>query len=204
MIFRAGMVLGLLGMFSMSASAALTLEETARQVIMGFQHKDAKLINSLIDKKTGLYVLYHRGASLDYEHLTQIDFNRPVPEYLYWPSAGDHIPRDDEFDRKTTPHFDCADKMRWDRTGYFISKYDDDHQLSGNMAWTRKYSSGKSTTSEADIAAARKLERWTVRVVAAPEKPSQGDGMVFYLSQIPDFGSNWYLTVVDQFIDCGA
>jgi len=194
---RPGSVLGLLGMLSLPACAAPSVEETARQVMIGFQNEDAKLLNSLTDKDIGLYVLFRRGVSMDYEHLTQIDFNQPVPEYLRWPSGGEHIPRDEEFDRKTTPHFEC--EGGWDRKGYFISGYDAYHQLSANMVWTRR---DRGTVSDADIAAARNLEFNSVRVVAVPTRSS--DGLVFYLSQAHGFQGTWYLTVVDQIIDCGA
>lgn len=81
------MLVGLI-FFSLPANAGCTLEETARKVIMGFQQEDAQLINSLIDKKTGLYVLFHRGASMDVENLKQINFRQPVPEYFHGPRQG--------------------------------------------------------------------------------------------------------------------
>ncbi|XIW29910.1 hypothetical protein AB2E84_10180 [Escherichia coli] len=37
---------------------------------------------------------------------------------------------------------------------------------------------------------------------AAPEESN--DGLVFYLSQLYSYDSDWYLTVVDQIGDCGA
>lgn len=64
-MLKKGITLALLVLFSLPATAGLSLEETARKVIIGFQQEDAQLINSLIDKKTGLYVLFRRGASMD-------------------------------------------------------------------------------------------------------------------------------------------
>ncbi|MCG4391463.1 hypothetical protein [Escherichia coli] len=107
LMLKKGMMLVGLIFFSLPANAGCTLEETARKVIMGFQQEDAQLINSLIDKKTGLYVLFHRGASMDVENLKQINFRQPVPEYFPWPSAGEHVPRDDEFNKKAIPKFNC-------------------------------------------------------------------------------------------------
>ncbi|EOA7972177.1 hypothetical protein [Escherichia coli] len=121
-MLKKGFTLALLVLFSLPATAGLSLEETARKVIIGFQQEDAQLINSLIDKKTGLYVLFQRGASMDVENFKSIDFKTPVPEYLLWPSAGEHIPRDEEFDKKTIPEFDC--ERGWNKHGYFISSSD--------------------------------------------------------------------------------
>ncbi len=83
---------------------------------MGFQQEDAQLINSLIDKKNGfvcsfppgLYVLFHRGVSMDVENLKQINFRQPVPEYFLWPLGREHVPRDDEFNKKAIPKFNCG------------------------------------------------------------------------------------------------
>lgn len=86
---------------------------------MGFQQEDAQLINSLIDKKTGLYVLFHRGASMDVENLKQINFRQPVPEYFPWPSAGEHVPRDDEFNKKAIPKFNC--ERGWNKQGILLA-----------------------------------------------------------------------------------
>ena len=64
------------------------------------------------------------------------------------------------------------------------------------------FGSPQDTISDAQIAAARRMEYGAVRVVAAPEESN--DGLVFYLSQLYSYDSDWYLTVVDQIGDCGA
>ncbi|HGY1467970.1 TPA: hypothetical protein ACNVLA_004914 [Klebsiella aerogenes] len=193
---RIGIFLGLLAMQPLAVSAELSLEETARQVMIGFENEDAELINSFIDKDMGLYVLFRRGASANYERLMQINFNQPVPEYLSWPTGGNHIPSNKEFERRIIPLFECEEG--WDREGYFISGYDSNHKLSATMVWTKL---NDNSVSDADISAARKLEFDSVRVVAVPYKSSTG--LVFYLSQLHE-QNNWSLTVVDQVIDCGA
>lgn len=119
LMLKKGMMLVGLIFFSLPANAGCTLEETARKVIMGFQQEDAQLINSLIDKKTGLYVLFHRGASMDVENLKQINFRQPVPEYFPWPSAGEHVPRDDEFNKKAIPKFNC--ERGWNKQGILLA-----------------------------------------------------------------------------------
>lgn len=200
LMLKKGITLALLVLFSLPATAGLSLEETARKVIIGFQQEDAQLINSLIDKKTGLYVLFQRGASMDVENFKSIDFKTPVPEYLLWPSAGEHIPRDEEFDKKTIPEFDC--ERGWNKHGYFISSSDTHHKVSRNLVFTQMFGSPRNTISDAQIAAARRMEYGAVRVVAAPEGGS--DGLVFYLSQLYGYDRDWYLTVVDQIGDCGA
>ncbi|MEB7935090.1 hypothetical protein [Escherichia whittamii] len=192
--------LGVLLLCSFSATAGHSLEETARRVILAFQQEDARLINSLIDKKTGLYVLFRRGVSMDVENVKQIDFRLPVPEYLPWPSVGEHIPRDDEFDKKTIPEFDC--ERGWNKHGYFISNSDTHHKVSRSLVFTQMFGSPQNTISDAQVAVARRMEYGAVRVVAAPEKGS--DGLVFYLSQLYGYDSDWYLTVVDQIGDCGG
>ncbi|MDF3828235.1 MULTISPECIES: hypothetical protein [unclassified Pseudocitrobacter] len=45
-MLKKGISLGLLVLFSLPATASLSLEETARKVIIGFQQEDAQLINS--------------------------------------------------------------------------------------------------------------------------------------------------------------
>lgn len=200
LMLKKGMMLVGLIFFSLPANAGCTLEETARKVIMGFQQEDAQLINSLIDKKTGLYVLFHRGASMDVENLKQINFRQPVPEYFPWPSAGEHVPRDDEFNKKAIPKFNC--ERGWNKQGYFISNSDVHHKVSRSLVFTQMFGSPQNTISDAQIAAARRMEYGAVRVVAAPEESN--DGLVFYLSQLYSYGSDWYLTVVDQIGDCGA
>ena len=180
LMLKKGMMLVGLIFFSLPANAGCTLEETARKVIMGFQQEDAQLINSLIDKKTGLYVLFHRGASMDVENLKQINFRQPVPEYF--------------------PKFNC--ERGWNKQGYFISNSDVHHKVSRSLVFTQMFGSPQNTISDAQIAAARRMEYGAVRVVAAPEESN--DGLVFYLSQLYSYDSDWYLTVVDQIGDCGA
>ncbi|EGI6812034.1 hypothetical protein ABSL22_002034 [Escherichia coli] len=199
-MLKKGITLALLVLFSLPATAGRSLEETARKVIIGFQQEDAQLINSLIDKKTGLYVLFHRGVSMDVENLKQVDFRQPVPEHLPWPSAGKHVPRDEEFDKKTIPEFDC--EHGWNKRGYFISNSDKHHKVSRSLVFTQMFGSPQNTISDAQVAASRRMEYGAVRVVAAPEESS--DGLVFYLSQLYGYDSDWYLTVVDQIGDCGV
>ncbi len=199
-MLKKGITQALLFLFSLPATAGRTLEETARKVIIGFQQEDAQLINSLIDKKTGLYVLFHRGVSMDVENLKQVDFRQPVPEYLPWPSAGEHVPQDEEFDKKTIPEFDC--ERGWNKRGYFISNSDKHHKVSRSLVFTQMFGSPQNTISDAQVAASRRMEYGAVRVVAAPEESS--DGLVFYLSQLYGYDSDWYLTVVDQIGDCGV
>ncbi|MCV5837811.1 hypothetical protein OFN62_33270, partial [Escherichia coli] len=76
------------------------------------------------------------------------------------------------------------------------------HKVSRNLVFTQMFGSPRNTISDAQIAAARRMEYGAVRVVAAPEGGS--DGLVFYLSQLYGYDRDWYLTVVDQIGDCGA
>ncbi|WP_434662490.1 hypothetical protein ACMYSL_09920 [Klebsiella sp. MISC125] len=194
----AGVVLGLL---SQSASAASSFEETARQVIIAFQQKDNAKINALIDKKTGLYVMYKIGVGDEYEWLTKFNVNRPVPEHVFilggdsWNS--EHIPADNEFDYRTQVNFVC--EKGWDRAGIFVSY--DNTMLSFSMA--NQNMGGRDSITDANIAAARRLEVLSHRVVAVPEK--WDDGLVFHLSELRGINKGWYLTLLDfATIDCSA
>ncbi|SQH39963.1 putative exported protein [Salmonella enterica] len=80
---RTVIALSLLGMVAHPVCAALSFEETARQVIIAFQQRDNAKINALIDKKVGMYVLYRIGAGFDYEWMSKFDINQPIPGFNY-------------------------------------------------------------------------------------------------------------------------
>lgn len=64
---RVVIALSLLGIVARPVCAAPSFEETARQVIIAFQQQDNAKINALIDKKTGLYVMYRLGSGDAYK-----------------------------------------------------------------------------------------------------------------------------------------
>ncbi|WP_434662493.1 hypothetical protein ACMYSL_09925 [Klebsiella sp. MISC125] len=204
MIFRTGMVLGLLGMLSTPAFAALSFEETARQVIIAFQQKDNAKINALIDKKTGLYVMYRIGSGYDHQWMSHFDINQPIPDFYYqmgrvgWFS--EHIPTDKEFDYRTEVHYVC-DKG-WDHAGFFVS-YTGFANTLLTFSMANETLAGGDQASNTRIANARRLELLSKRVVAVPTK--SGDGLIFHLSELHGLNKGWSLTLLDLVTeDCSA
>lgn len=192
------MLVGLI-FFSLPANAGCTLEETARKVIMGFQQEDAQLINSLIDKKRVCMFFSTVVLRWMLKILSKLISGNLFPSISHGPRQ-EHVPRDDEFNKKAIPKFNC--ERGWNKQGYFISNSDVHHKVSRSLVFTQMFGSPQNTISDAQIAAARRMEYGAVRVVAAPEESN--DGLVFYLSQLYSYDSDWYLTVVDQIGDCGA
>lgn len=200
-IFRAGIAFVLLSMVLFPASAAESLEETARQVIIAFQQRDNAKINSFIDKDTGMYVMYRIGAGDDYKWMKQFDIDTPVPGFHYllgevgWHS--EHIPAVSEFDHRTKVQYVC--EKGWDHAGYFISY--DDAMLSFSMA-NDSLERGNNI-SDSEIANVRRLEVLSHRIVAVPEQ--WGDGLIFHLSELHGINKGWYLTLLDLVSeDCSA
>ncbi|MDF9346500.1 hypothetical protein OH693_09170 [Escherichia coli] len=185
--------------FSLPANAGCTLEETARKVIMGFQQEDAQLINSLIDKKR--VCMFFSTVVLRWmlkilSKLISGNLFRVFPMAL----GREHVPRDDEFNKKAIPKFNC--ERGWNKQGYFISNSDVHHKVSRSLVFTQMFGSPQNTISDAQIAAAR--VEWNTGPCVWSLRQKSNDGLVFYLSQLYSYDSDWYLTVVDQIGDCGA
>ncbi|MDU2940048.1 MAG: hypothetical protein E7B59_12870 [Enterobacteriaceae bacterium] len=202
---RVVIALSLLGIVARPVCAAPSFEETARQVIIAFQQQDNAKINALIDKKTGLYVMYRLGSGDAYKWSTQFDFNQPVTEmasmFMRWNT--DHIPNDAEFnyraryDYRTTASFVC--EQGWDRAGVFVSY--DDTILSFSM--TNGSLDDESAAIDAKIAAARRLELQSKRVVVVSKQ--WDDGLIFHLSELHGLNGGWNLTLLDfASADCSA
>ena len=117
---------------------------------------------------------------MDVENLKQINFRQPVPEYFPWPSAGEHVPEMTNLIRKLSRNLTA--NVAGIKQGVFYYNSDVHHKVSRSLVFTQMFGSPQNTISDAQIAAARRMEYGAVRVVAAPEESN--DGLVFYLSQL--------------------
>lgn len=180
------------------ASTNPSFEEVVQKVLLGFHQQDTQIINSLINKDIGIYIVYKRGIPYQYEQLSQFDFKQPVPEYLPYESLSEKLVRANSkiTQYKTAATFDC-DTERWSPTGLSVGKTGNDHLLSETATFLKLHE--MTDMSDKEIADLKKFESVSRRIVLAS---NDGEELVFHLGY---FNQRWYLTVLDRVSsDCSA
>lgn len=180
------------------ASINTSFEETIQKVLLGFHQQDNHLINSLINKDVGIYIVYKRGIPYQYEQLSQFDFKQPVPEYLPYEALSKKLVKANSkiTHYKAAATFDCGTE-RWSPFGLSVGKTGKDHLLSETAAFLKQHE--MTDMSDKDIADLKKLESVSRRIVLASDN---GEELVFHLGR---FNQRWYLTVLDRVSsDCSA
>lgn len=193
------MLVGLI-FFSLPANAGCTLEETARKVIMGFQQEDAQLINSLIDKKRVCMFFSTVVLRWMLKILSKLISGNLFPSISHGPRQGNMFHEMTNLIRKLSRNLTANVAGISRGILLAIAMF----TIKSAVVW----SSRRCLVHRKILFLMRRLpqrvemEYGAVRVVAAPEESN--DGLVFYLSQLYSYDSDWYLTVVDQIGDCGA
>ena len=155
-----------------------------------FKEKDASTINSLIPKDKGLIVLFKPGTMNKYGKTDQIDFEKPLPEYL----PNYHFVTDYKIKFESLPVYDC-EALKWSKYGLYCYSVNIDSLLSGIAVNLNKF--GGDSIPESELKNFVDLEKNSRRIVL-----SEKGELVFYLTLIND---KWYLTILDTVTsDCGA
>jgi hypothetical protein len=168
------------------------LESIIVLVVKAFKEKDASTINSLIPKDKGLIVLFKPGTMNKYGKTDQIDFEKPLPEYL----PNYHFVTDYKIKFESLPVYDC-EAMKWSKHGLYCDSVNIDSLLSGTAVNLNKF--GGDSISATEIMSFVELEKTSRRIVLSDNDKGE---LVFYLALI---NNKWYLTILDTVTsDCGA
>ncbi len=175
-----------------ATAGSLSLAQTIQKVVHGFDRQDATILNRLIHKNTGVYVLYRRGVPATYDHIDQFDFSQPSPEYFPYEPVSPQLL---QFSRKITrygrvPKFNCSTE-RWERYGLSVGKLGTDNLLSRTAFYLQQYEDG-SGISDREIKKYKTLESKSRRIVLAAKNR---EALVFSLTNIK---GKWYLTLLDR------
>ncbi len=185
--------------FQVGNAASMSLEQTIQKVVQGFYRQDATVLNKLIHKNTGVYIMYRRGVPNTYDHIDQFDFNRPVPEYLPYEPVSPQLL---QLSRKVTryeqvPKFNC-NMERWERYGLSVGRLGADNLLSKTALFFQQHEPAFAV-SDQEIKEYKELESKSRRIVLVSKN---GNELVFHLTNIK---SKWYLTLLDRVSsDCSA
>ena len=179
-------------------SVAITKKEaqfkqTVSAVIQAFSNQDSVAINQLIDKKTGVYLLYREGVFDNYTHLSQIAFHdESFPQVMFSYAKG--IPSTSLRYAKL-PTYQC-EPGQWNKKGLFVDTTKTSHLLSSICKSRNKLV--PDNIEPKTITAYYQLEGLSRRVVLSVNELE----LVFYVSYIK---GKWYLTIVDHVTsDCSA
>ena len=191
-------VLFLLFLMSHFYSVAITKKEaqfkqTVNAVIQAFSNQDSVAINQLIDKKTGLYLLYREGVFDNYTHLSQITFHdESFPQVMFSNAKGI---QSTSLRYAKLPTYQC-EPGQWNKKGLYVDTTKTSHLLSSICKSRNKLV--PDNIESKTIAAYYLLERVSRRVVFSMNELE----LVFYVSYLK---GKWYITMVDHMTsDCSA
>lgn len=169
-----------------------TLGEAIAGVVNAFRLQDSARMNRFVHPDYGVTVIFRRGVFDEFETVSKIDFEHPVPEYFLYPVLQGRTPLRFE----ALPVFDC-EREAWSKKGLFCKPGYRDRLLSRTAINLNEYR-GDAISPEL-IERFRMLEAKSVRIVWVD---ADGHDLVFYLVKK---GGRWYLTVLDRVSsDCSA
>lgn len=192
-IFLLIVMLGFDGAFANNATidkqTKKSLDIAVSKVLEAFKTQDQKAINTLINKKVGLYIVFRRGVMDEFTHVNHMDFKSPIPEYLpySYPEKRYYSMR-----YKKAPTFSCATE-KWSDWGLIIDADNKYNVLSSIAMAQKKYNNVDYTSKELGIY--KKVEQQSIKVVAT------ADDFVFYMILID---GKWYLSILDRAEYCSA
>jgi hypothetical protein len=168
------------------------LEDVIFKVINAYNDNDSISINNLISPEIGFYVVFKRGVFPEYQKTENLDFNKPIPEYLPYfdvkPTSG--------LEYERLPTYDC-EEMEWSKIGLFCDTTSRDHLLSQTAQILKKYRN--DNIGEEKINYFKHLEDNSQRIILID---NEGGELIFYLTEIKE---KWYLTIIDRLTsDCSA
>jgi hypothetical protein len=192
-IFLLIMMFGFDGAFANNTSidkqTKKSLDIAVVKVIEAFKTQDQEAINTFINKKIGLYIIFRRGVMDEFTHVNYIDFKSPIPEYLPY----SHLEKKYYSLRyKKAPTFSC-DSEKWSDWGVIVDTHSRYNVLSSIAIAQKKYNDVKYTSKEFGIY--KKVEQQSIKVVAT------ADDFVFYMILID---GKWYLSILDRAEYCSA
>lgn len=166
-----------------------SLDIAVAKVLEAFKTQDQKAINTLVNKKAGVYIIFRRGVMDEFTHVNYIDFKSPTPEYLPY----NHIEKKYYSLRyKKAPTFSCATE-KWSDWGIVVDANNRYNALKDIAIAQKKYNEVNYTTSEFGIY--KNIDKQSLKVVAT------ADDFVFYMILID---GKWYLSILDRVEYCSA
>lgn len=174
---------------NMDKQTKKSLDIAVAKVLEAFKTQDQKAINTLVDNKIGIYVIFRRGIMDEFAHADSINFKSPIPEYLpySYPEKRYYSMR-----YKKAPTFSCATE-KWSDWGLIIDTGNKYNVLSSIAMAQKKYNNIKYTAKEFDRY--KDTERRSFKVVAT------ADDFVFYMILLD---GKWYLSILDRVEYCSA
>ena len=192
-IFLLVLVFGFDGIFAdsvkMDKQTKKNLDIAVAKVLEAFKTQDQKAINTLVNKKAGVYIIFRRGIMDEFTHVNYIDFKSPIPEYLPY----NHIEKKYYSLRyKKAPTFSC-DNEKWSDWGLVVDVNNRYNALTDIAIAQKKYNEVNYTTNEFGIY--KNIDKQSLKVVAT------ADDFVFYMILIE---GKWYLSILDRAEYCSA
>ena len=166
-----------------------SLDIAVVKVLKAFKTQDQKAINTLVNKKIGVYIIFRRGIMDEFAHADSINFKSPVPEYLPYshPEKRYYSIR-----HKKAPTFSCATE-KWSDWGLVVDATTKYNVLSSIAIAQKKYNNIEYTNKELGVY--KKVEQQSIKVVAT------ADNFVFYMILLD---GKWYLSILDRVEYCSA
>ncbi|MCL7988459.1 hypothetical protein M8998_10955 [Sphingobacterium sp. lm-10] len=158
--------------------------------IKAYNDQDNEKINSYIHPEAGLMVIHRPGALDWFEKVSKIDFDKPVPSYYPYASAGNNY----QISYEIAPRYDCSTE-KWNKTGLFVDLTTQTNFLGPIAANLKEYDDVELDPNY--IKQIEMAEKNSYRVVVTTEVP-----LIFHVKQ---FDNGWYVTILDRgYADCGA
>lgn len=174
---------------NMDKQTKKSLDIAVVKVLKAFKTQDQKAINTLVNKKIGVYIIFRRGIMDEFAHADSINFKSPIPEYLPYshPERRYYSIR-----HKKAPTFSCATE-KWSDWGMVVDTTNKYNVLSSIAMAQKKYNNIEYTNKELGVY--KKVEQQSIKVVAT------ADDFVFYMILLD---GKWYLSILDRAEYCSA
>lgn len=170
------------------------LNETILKIVKAYQNKDAKTINSFVDKNWGITFIYQPGAQPALSTVDKIDFKKPIPDYLPF---GFSMKETKVIHANTKTEFDCSTEKFNVKDGIYYEKVTNKNSIENINNDIIKYI-GKDAGIDRKLV--REISAGAIKV-SAINNENDADAFIFYLT--PKNGK-WYLTAIDRFEVCSA
>lgn len=182
------------GLFSAQNSKNL-LNETILKIVKAYQNKDAKTINSFVDKNWGITFIYQPGAHTALSTVDKIDFKKPIPDYLPYSFS---MKETKVIHANTKTEFDCSTEKFNVKDGIYYEKVTSKNSIATINDFNIK-NSGKEFGIDRKLV--REISSGAIKVTAFGGNRPMDNTFVFYLT--PKNGK-WILTAIDRFEVCSA
>ncbi|MFH0893462.1 MAG: hypothetical protein V2A54_03410 [Bacteroidota bacterium] len=168
----------------------IAFQSTVKTAIVAFSKQDYVTLQTLVDKKTGVYLIRREGVYDNISHSDSVKFIHS--SYNYYSK----LCTKQKLNYAELPVFSC-EKDIWSKSGLYTDTTKTDRLLSNITRIMNDY--GMMFSSAKEVTNMENIEDISRRIVVSC---SNGNSLVFYLGYIQN---KWRLTIIDQVSDdCSA